>query len=79
MVCRHSICFRSNRCGQIRAAEPSKKASIGGADLRHQSRAEWIGIMENKNRKRCDIIALVDQNHAQILLTCGGKCGAITL
>jgi hypothetical protein len=41
-------------------AEQSEKASIGGANLRCQSRAEQIGMDQNngnKNRKRCDIIA----------------------
>jgi hypothetical protein len=51
MVCGHSICFRSNMCGQIRVAEPSEKTSIGGADPRHRSRAEWIRIMEIKIEK----------------------------
>jgi hypothetical protein len=48
MVCGHSIRFRSNRCGQICAAEPSEKALIGGANLRHRSRVERIGITEIK-------------------------------
>jgi hypothetical protein len=51
MVCGHSIHFRSNTCGQIHVAELSKKMSISGADLRCQSRAEWIGIMEIKIEK----------------------------
>jgi hypothetical protein len=51
MVCGHSICFRSNTCGQIHAAEPSEKASIGGADPRRRSRAEQIGITEIKIEK----------------------------
>jgi hypothetical protein len=51
MVCRHSICFRSNTCGQIRAAEPSEKTLIGRADLRHQSRVEQIRITEIKVEK----------------------------
>jgi hypothetical protein len=51
MVCRHSICFRSNTCGQICAAEPSEKASISGADPRRWSRAERIGITEIKIEK----------------------------
>jgi hypothetical protein len=50
-VCRHSIRFRSNRCGQICVAEPSKKASIGGADPRCRSRVEQIGITEIKIEK----------------------------
>jgi hypothetical protein len=57
MVCGHSIHFRSNMCGQIHAAEPSEKASIGRANLRRPSRVEWIGITEIKIGKRCDIIA----------------------
>jgi hypothetical protein len=50
-VCGHSIRFRSNTCGQIRAAEPSEKVLIGGADPRCRSRAEWIRIMEIKIEK----------------------------
>jgi hypothetical protein len=38
-------------CGQIRAAEPSEKTSIGGADPRRRSRAERIRIMEIKIEK----------------------------
>jgi hypothetical protein len=50
-VCGHSIHFRSDRCGQIRTAELSEKASIGRANPRHRSRAEWIGITEIKIEK----------------------------
>jgi hypothetical protein len=51
MVCGHSIRFRSNMCGQIRAAELSEKMSIGGADPRRQSRVERIVITEIKIEK----------------------------
>jgi hypothetical protein len=69
MVCGHSIRFRSNTCGQIHVAELSEKASIGGADLRHWSRAEWIRIMEIKIEKGaillqappCTVVKVVDQ------------------
>jgi hypothetical protein len=51
MVCGHSIRFRSDTCGQICAAEPSEKMSIGRADPRRRSRAERIGITEIKIEK----------------------------
>jgi hypothetical protein len=74
MVCGHSICFRSNTCGQICAAEPSEKTSIGRADPRRrsraeQSRADWNN--GNKNRKRCDIIADADHWKRTCLATFG--------
>jgi hypothetical protein len=50
-VCGHSICFRSNTCGQICAVELSRKTSIGRADPRRWSRAEQIGITEIKIEK----------------------------
>jgi hypothetical protein len=50
-VCGHSIHFRSNMCGQICAAELSKKTLISGADPRRRSRAERIGITEIKIEK----------------------------
>jgi hypothetical protein len=52
MVCGHSICFRSNRYGQIGAAEPSEKMLISGSksETLGQSGADWNN--GNKNRKK---------------------------
>jgi hypothetical protein len=68
-VCRHSIHFRSDRCGQIHTVEPSEKASIGGANPRCQSRAEQIGITEIKVEKG----AILSQT-LMVLISAAGEC-----
>jgi hypothetical protein len=74
MVCGHSIRFRSNTCGQIHVAEPSRKTLIGGADPRHQSRAEWIGITEIKIEKGV-ILSHNDEVHCYWSTTLTTVCG----
>jgi hypothetical protein len=68
-VCGHSIRFRSDTCGQLHVAEPSEKTSIGRADPRCQSRAEWIRITEIKIEKGAILSQFVRATHWPSCLT----------
>jgi hypothetical protein len=80
MVCGHSICFRSNTCGQIHVAEPSEKMSISRADLRCRSRAERIGITEIKIEKGAILLQSGPQSSGKGTSICtfwGKTCSSV--